>query len=100
MGETVGTAAVGGTGKMVGARVRRVEDPRVLLGLSRYVDDHSLPGMLALALVRSPHAHARIARVDASAAAAQRGVAAVLTGADVAAAAVKPLRAEYDRAKA
>ena len=57
-----------GTGKMVGAEVRRVEDPRVLLGKSRYVDDVQLPGTVAMAFVRSPYAHAKITRVDVSAA--------------------------------
>jgi len=62
-----------GTGKMVGAQVRRVEDPRVLLGKSRYVDDIHLPGTVALAFVRSPYAHA-ITRVDVGAAQAHPGV--------------------------
>ena len=46
-----------GTGKMVGAEVRRVEDPRILLGKSRYVDDVQLPGTVAMAFARSPYAH-------------------------------------------
>ncbi|HKA54215.1 MAG TPA: xanthine dehydrogenase family protein molybdopterin-binding subunit [Candidatus Binatia bacterium] len=86
-----------GTGKMVGAQVRRVEDPRVLLGKSRYVDDIHLPGTVALALVRSPYAHARITRIDVSAAKAHPGVYTVLTGADVA---IPPLRVEYDPVRA
>jgi carbon-monoxide dehydrogenase large subunit len=49
-----------------GARVRRVEDPRFLTGRASYVDDIQLPGMLHAAFVRSPHAHARVVRVDAS----------------------------------
>lgn len=84
---------------MVGAQVRRVEDPRMLLGKSRYVDDIHLPGTLALAFVRSPYAHARIKQVDVSAAKSHPGVQAVLTGADVAGV-IKPLRVEYDPAKA
>ena len=87
-----------GTGKMVGAQVKRVEDPRVLLGQSQYVDDIHLPGTLGVAFVRSPYAHARILRVDVSAAQAYPGVEAVLTGADVTA--IRPLRVEYDPAKA
>src|SRR5207249_4828994 len=67
-----------GTGKMVGAQVRRVEDPRVLLGKSRYVDDIHLPGTVALTFVRSPYAHARITRIDVSAAQAHPGVYTVL----------------------
>ncbi len=89
----------GKTGKMMGARVRRVEDPRFLLGKGRYVDDIQLPGALALAFVRSPYAHARLGRVDVSAAKAHPGVVAVLTGADIAGV-IKPLRVEYDPAKA
>jgi carbon-monoxide dehydrogenase large subunit len=88
-----------GTGKMVGAQVRRVEDPRVLLGKSRYVDDVHLPGTLALAFVRSPYAHARITRVDVSAAKAHPGVQLVLTGADIAGV-VPPLRVELDPVRA
>ena len=89
----------GGTGKMVGAEVRRVEDPRVLLGKSQYVDDLALPDAAAVAFVRSPHAHARILSIDAHAAAARADVHLVLTGVEIAQA-VKPLRVEYDPAKA
>ena len=89
----------GGTGKMVGAEVRRVEDPRVLLGKSQYVDDLALPDAVAVAFVRSPHAHARILSIDVHAAAARADVQMVLTGADIAEG-VKPLRVEYDSAKA
>src|SRR5262245_41302313 len=46
--------------KYFGASVRRVEDPRLLRGNGRFVDDIKLPGLLHAALVRSPHAHARI----------------------------------------
>jgi aerobic carbon-monoxide dehydrogenase large subunit len=88
-----------GTGKMVGARVRRVEDPRVLLGKSRYVDDIHLPGTVALTFVRSPYAHARITRIDVSAVKAHPGVHAVLTGADLAGV-IPPLRVEYDPVRA
>ncbi len=91
--------SLAGTGKMVGAEVRRVEDPRVLLGKSRYVDDIHLPGTLGLAFVRSPHAHARILNIDVSAAQSYPGVEAVLTGAEVAKV-IKPLRVEYDPTKA
>jgi carbon-monoxide dehydrogenase large subunit len=88
-----------GTGKMVGAQVRRVEDPRVLLGKSRYVDDIHLPGTVALTFVRSPYAHARITRIDVSAAKAHPDVHAVLTGADLAGV-IPPLRVEYDPVRA
>ncbi len=88
-----------GTGKMVGAEVRRVEDPRVLLGKSRYVDDVQLPGTVAMAFVRSPYAHAKITQVDVSAAKSHPGVLAVLSGADIASE-IPPLRVEYDATRA
>ncbi len=66
----------------IGQPVRRVEDQRFLTGRARYVDDIELPQMLHGALVMSPHAHARIKRVDTSAARAAAGVALVLTGED------------------
>jgi carbon-monoxide dehydrogenase large subunit len=93
------STTIGSTGKMIGARVRRVEDPRVLLGKGRYVDDLQLPGALALAFVRSPYAHARLVKIDTEAARNHPGVAAVLTGEDLASA-IKPLRVEYDPVKA
>lgn len=70
--------------RLIGARVPRTDDPRLLTGRSRYLDDVVLPGMLEAAILRSPHAHARIVCVDASAALAHPGVFAVLTGAEVA----------------
>src|SRR5215470_13026026 len=88
-----------GTGKMVGAQVLRVEDPRFLLGKSCYLNDIQLPGSLAIAFVRSPHAHAQIRRVDIRAARVHPGVHTVLTHEDVANA-IAPLRVEYDRTKA
>src|SRR5439155_16268351 len=69
--------------RYTGERVKRVEDPRLLRGRGRYLDDLALPRMLALAFVRSPHAHARVRAVDATAARALAGVAAVVTGADL-----------------
>jgi CO/xanthine dehydrogenase Mo-binding subunit len=69
----------------IGAPLRRVEDRRFLLGRGRFVADIDLPGALHCALVRSPHAHARIRAIDVSAAIASPGVTAVLTGADMAA---------------
>jgi aerobic carbon-monoxide dehydrogenase large subunit len=88
-----------GTGKMVGAEVRRVEDPRVLLGKSCYVDDVQLPGTVAMAFARSPYAHAKITQIDVSAAKSHPGVLAVLTGADIASE-IPPLRVEYDAMRA
>ncbi len=78
------------TPKLIGASVTRLEDPRFLRGRATYVDDLRLPGTLHAAFVRSPHAHARIARIDASAALALPGVRRVLTGTDLAGR-VKPL---------
>src|SRR5574340_1167904 len=66
----------------IGQPVRRVEDQRFLTGRARYVDDIHLPQMLHGALVMSPHAHARITRIDTSAARAASGVTLVLTGED------------------
>src|SRR2546426_4024424 len=76
----------------IGAPLRRVEDKRFLTGHGRFVADIDLPGALACALVRSPHAHAAIRRIDASAARAAPGVVAVFTGADMAADGVAPMR--------
>jgi CO/xanthine dehydrogenase Mo-binding subunit len=69
----------------LGQPVRRSEDRRFLTGRGRYADDINLPGQAYGFVVRSPHAHARIAGVDVAAAAAAPGVVAVLTGADFAA---------------
>ena len=65
-----------------GQAIRRREDERFLLGEGRYLDDETRPGMTHMAILRSPHAHAHIERIDASAAAGAPGVVAVLTGAD------------------
>ncbi|WP_407165948.1 xanthine dehydrogenase family protein molybdopterin-binding subunit [Bradyrhizobium sp. ORS 111] len=70
--------------KWIGTDMKRVEDPRLLAGQGRYADDVSLPGMLHAATLSSPHAHARIISIDASAARALPGVVAVMTGEDVA----------------
>jgi carbon-monoxide dehydrogenase large subunit len=76
----------------IGAPLRRVEDRRLLTGRGRFVADIELPGALACALVRSPHAHARIRAIDVSAAVAAPGVVAVFTGADMAADGMAPMR--------
>ena len=76
----------------IGAPLRRVEDKRFLTGRGRFVADIELSGALACALVRSPHAHAAIRRIDAAAALAAPGVVAVLTGADMAEDGVAPMR--------
>jgi carbon-monoxide dehydrogenase large subunit len=66
--------------KLVGEPVRRREDPRLIQGLSTYVDDIKLPGMLHMSVVRSNRAHARLRNVDTSAAKAAKGVQLVMTG--------------------
>jgi len=71
-------------GKLMGAEVKRKEDPRLITGRATYVGDVTLPGLHYVAFVRSPHAHARIRGIDASAAARLPGVLAVVTGADLA----------------
>jgi carbon-monoxide dehydrogenase large subunit len=67
----------------VGAAVRRKEDPRLITGSSTYVDDLKLPGLVSVAFVRSPYAHARINGIDGSAALAVPGVHAVITASDL-----------------
>ncbi|HZP28212.1 MAG TPA: xanthine dehydrogenase family protein molybdopterin-binding subunit [Acidimicrobiia bacterium] len=92
-----GPAAVG-PAKLVGARVKRVEDPRFLTGRGRYVGDLKLPRMAAMVVVRSLYAHARIRGIDAAAARRLPGVLAVFTGADLKER-LRPLRADLDRVK-
>src|SRR2546426_4630949 len=77
----------------IGLSVKRREDRRLLTGRGRYVDDLRLPNLLHAAIVRSPHAHARIVGVDADRAQALPRVVAVLTIAELpeCAAAVPPL---------
>lgn len=65
-------------------RMLRKEDPRFVRGLGTFCDDLQLPGMLHLAILRSPVAHARITHIDVSAAEAHPKVKAVVTGADLA----------------
>ncbi|WP_324716637.1 glyceraldehyde dehydrogenase subunit alpha [Carboxydochorda subterranea] len=67
-----------------GTAIRRREDPRLITGRATYTDDIRLPGMVYAAFLRSPHAHARIKRIDTSRARALPGVLAVFTGMDVA----------------
>jgi len=69
--------------KYFGASVRRKEDPRYLRGEGRFVDDIKLPGMLHVAFVRSPHAHARIAAIRTDGARRLPGVAHVFTFTDL-----------------
>jgi carbon-monoxide dehydrogenase large subunit len=67
--------------KWVGKSIRRVEDPKFLRGRGGYIADLVTPGMLHAAVLRSPHAHARIVSIDTTAAVALAGVHAVITGA-------------------
>ena len=64
----------------IGESIKRKEDGRFLRGKGSYLDDFVLPDMLHMAILRSPHAHARIKSVDAAAASAMPGVIAVVTG--------------------
>lgn len=66
-----------------GESIKRREDPRLITGKGTYVDDITLPRLMHVALVRSPHAHALIRNVDVSAAAAVPGVERVFTGAEL-----------------
>ena len=67
-----------------GAAVPRIEDPELVAGRGRYLDDIALPGMAHACFVRSAHAHARIKGIDVTAAAALPGVIAVLTAVELA----------------
>src|SRR6266571_1190571 len=78
-------------GEGFGKAVRRTEDPRLLTGGGRYSDDVNLPGQAYACFVRSPHAHAKVGRIETAAALATPGVIAVLTGQDAAADGVGPL---------
>lgn len=72
--------------RLIGRSVARVEDPALLSGRGRYIDDLPVaPGTLALAFVRSPHGHADIRSIDIGEAQRAPGVVAVITGRDVAA---------------
>jgi len=75
----------------IGARVKRVEDQRFVTGKGHYVDDVNREGQTHAHFLRSPHAHAKINKIDATAALAMDGVHAVLTGEDLAADGIGPL---------
>ena len=68
---------------VIGTRMRRKEDPRLLAGEGKYVDDIQIDGQLWMGMVRSTVAHARLASIDTSGALEQPGVHAVYTGADL-----------------
>ena len=69
----------------IGQGVPRFEDPRLIRGGGRYIDDFQMPGMAHGVVVRSPHAHAKVKSVDVEAARAAPGVLCVLTADDIAA---------------
>jgi aerobic carbon-monoxide dehydrogenase large subunit len=75
----------------IGQAITRREDQRLLLGTGQYVDDVAAGGETFVAFVRCPHAHARIASIDSSAAKKMPGVLAVLTGADMIADGLGPI---------
>jgi len=77
------TARITKAEPLVGQRIRRTEDPRLITGTATYVDDIQMPGMHHACILRSPHAAARIRRVSTKAARETPGVTAVFTGRDV-----------------
>src|SRR5580765_6787606 len=72
------------TAKVLGASIKRREDPRFMTGKGNYTDDLKLPGMTYAAFVRSPHASAKIRKIDIATAKAFPGVVASFTGKDMA----------------
>src|SRR5918993_3606211 len=70
--------------RSIGRPLRRKEDRRLITGRTRWTDNITLPGLLHVAMVRSPMAHARITRVDVSPALERPGVLAAFSGADLA----------------
>jgi len=70
------------TTKVMGAAIKRKEDPRLITGEARYLDDVQLTGMVYAAILRSPYAHAKIKRINTTKVRKQPGVVAVYTGED------------------
>jgi carbon-monoxide dehydrogenase large subunit len=68
--------------KVIGQAIKRKEDPRLITGEAKYLDDIQLPGLAHVAILRSPYAHANIKSIDTSKAAALPGVIGVYTGKD------------------
>ena len=81
--QTNGHANGDGAEKWVGQSIKRLEDPRFITGTGRYTDDMTIPGLLYMAVVRSPEAHADIVSIDGSEAEAMEGVVAVYTAEDL-----------------
>jgi carbon-monoxide dehydrogenase large subunit len=77
-------ASVDAPERMFGKAIKRREDPRLITGAAAFLDDIRLPGLSYAALLRSPHAHARIRSIDTAAALAMPGVLGVFTGQDFA----------------
>src|SRR4030095_16086800 len=71
------------TNGYMGRALKRVEDPRLILGKATYVDDLVLPGMLHMVVLRNPYAHAKIHGIKTETARALPGIVGVFTGADV-----------------
>jgi aerobic carbon-monoxide dehydrogenase large subunit len=69
--------------RLIGKSIKRREDPRFITGRGTYVDDVKLPGTTYAVFIRSPHAYARIKKIDSAAAAKHPGVVAIFTGADM-----------------
>src|SRR3990172_9189657 len=69
--------------KLLGERIKRKEDPRLIQGRSHYVDDFKLDGMLHMVFVRSLHAHARLKSVNVAGARSMPGVVGAWTGNDL-----------------
>jgi carbon-monoxide dehydrogenase large subunit len=80
------------TARYVSQRVKRREDPPLLMGRARFIGDLGLPGLLAVKFLRSPHAHARLGEIDLHHARTLPGVEAIVSGADLAAT-TRPIRA-------
>ena len=78
--------------RLIGTRVRRVEEPRLLTGQGRFVDDVTVHGMLHASFLRSTNPHARIVSVNTAPALALDGVTAVITGEDMKALVMKPMQ--------
>jgi carbon-monoxide dehydrogenase large subunit len=83
------------TPRMLGQPVKRREDPRLITGAGQYLDDLSFPGMLHMAVVRSPYGHARVNGIDATEALKVPGVVAVYTAKDVEGDTTGPLPYEF-----
>jgi aerobic carbon-monoxide dehydrogenase large subunit len=77
--------------KLFGQSVKRREDPRFITGRGTYVDDVKLPFTTHAAFVRSPHANAKINKIDTAAAMKMKGVVAIYTGKDLVAGGLQPI---------